>query len=490
MRKPGENVFDFISAMSPAEKRYFKAHYGNKQNQIVSLFDFINKMSAYDESIVKAHFRNSKISKNLKVYKVQLLDLLLKSMVSYNSKRNPRSKVRIELEEVDILLKKKMFNLARKKLDRLHQICKDNELTLMTVALLGRELSIMVQTPHHFENQDLATNPKLDQIIQHLDAYKMSMLLNRFVYRVHTATHSEIDQIAGEFMDFLERYGDRELKHASQRTLRIKNDVLARIYRKQGKLEEAMQYFKLNYLALKDQKSMRQHSPFNFMTYASNYMASLICVGQRSAAKALVQELKSYGEKYPYVGWTRLYPYFYSLLLAHQQQDLEAINEELNEADRLMKEHSKQDVPATFLIYLFKICHYLSTDRLNCARFYVDVLKGRDPGLDPDWMTFANWLSLLVFFLSEEQELLDRQYKILIKSLQDENSEEEDLDWFKGTYRLMNLPLGERRQAAKELGPPITKHLVGQSHQILFSDIAQKWLDSVASGRVLAKVRL
>ncbi len=109
MKLPTDHIFKLVHAMTASEKRYFKRHYASETSLLTSLFDFINSMRQYDEEIVKAHFSDSKLSKNLKVYKVQLADLLLKSLVSYHSKNSVHSKIRIGLEEIEILFGKQLF---------------------------------------------------------------------------------------------------------------------------------------------------------------------------------------------------------------------------------------------------------------------------------------------------------------------------------------------------------------------------------------------
>jgi len=91
--------------MSASEKRYYKRHYASEKNLTTDLFDFINKMEFYLEEDVKSHFKNTKLAKNLKVYKVQLTDVLLKSLVSYYSKKSVKSRIRQGLEEIDLTFK-------------------------------------------------------------------------------------------------------------------------------------------------------------------------------------------------------------------------------------------------------------------------------------------------------------------------------------------------------------------------------------------------
>lgn len=73
MKKPSDQLHQLIAAMSPSEKRYFKLHFGQPDNVLTELFDVVNSLSEYNEEIVKQRI-GSKIAKNLKVHKIQLID--------------------------------------------------------------------------------------------------------------------------------------------------------------------------------------------------------------------------------------------------------------------------------------------------------------------------------------------------------------------------------------------------------------------------------
>lgn len=127
MKTPNEKLYQLIQAMTAAEKRYFKRHYASSKNQTTELFDFINGMDTYNEEIVKANFANSTVSKNLKVYKVQLFKLILKSLTSHRHNKSIKSKIRNGLEAVDILVEKKLYEAAFAKLKQLRLLCQKCE---------------------------------------------------------------------------------------------------------------------------------------------------------------------------------------------------------------------------------------------------------------------------------------------------------------------------------------------------------------------------
>lgn len=136
MKTPSVQLFKLIEKMTAAEKRFLKIHFSSVKSHLTDLFDFINSMNEYDEQLVKSHFADSLISKNLKVYKVQLTELILRSQVAYHAKRKVRSQIRILMEEVDILVDQNLFQQAIFRINKVITICKENnERSLLLVAL-------------------------------------------------------------------------------------------------------------------------------------------------------------------------------------------------------------------------------------------------------------------------------------------------------------------------------------------------------------------
>ena len=142
MKTPSSQLFYLIKKMSAAEKRFLKIHFSSVKSHLTELFDFINTQDTYDEKVVKANFSNSLISKNLKVYKVQLTELILRSQVAYHAKRTVRSQIRILLEEVDILLEQFMVPVALVRLNKAIEICKKNNDTGLLVVALQYQFKI------------------------------------------------------------------------------------------------------------------------------------------------------------------------------------------------------------------------------------------------------------------------------------------------------------------------------------------------------------
>ncbi|MEO0877868.1 MAG: hypothetical protein AAFY48_24965, partial [Bacteroidota bacterium] len=121
MNSPKAQVWKLVNSLTPAEKRYFKTHFASTNNRLTTLFDLLNTQRSYDETEAKAKLDIP--ARQFKVLKHQLQELLLKSLIANTGKRSIKSKIRLGLEEADILLEREHYQEAIRKLQRLEQLC-------------------------------------------------------------------------------------------------------------------------------------------------------------------------------------------------------------------------------------------------------------------------------------------------------------------------------------------------------------------------------
>ncbi len=184
MKKPSDHIFQLIHAMSPAEKRYFRLHYASEASQLTLLFDEISRLKTYDEAHLKLRLEPT-VARNIKVYKVQLQDLLLKSLTSFHSKRSVLSKVRMWLEEADILADKRLFELALDRLSKARGISRQYEEFTYLLEISAREFYLK-----HVSNDrvGISTHPYFEETVE-------------FIRHIQTALNYH--KQATEWLDYL-----------------------------------------------------------------------------------------------------------------------------------------------------------------------------------------------------------------------------------------------------------------------------------------------
>ncbi len=232
MKKPSDHIFQLVHAMSPAEKRYFRLHFASEASQLTVLFDVLNRMKTYNEETLKSKLGES-VAKNIKVYKIQLQDLLLKSLSSYHSKRTVLSKVRLWLEEADILAEKQLFDQALDRLAKAKAVCKHYEEFTYLLEISAREFHLK-----HVSNDRLgiSTHPYFEEtldFIRHiqtaLNYHKQSTDWVDYIARFHYRPPNEKEERTA--CDILQRESKVHTGELSFRARLSRNTLLMSLYK-------------------------------------------------------------------------------------------------------------------------------------------------------------------------------------------------------------------------------------------------------------------
>lgn len=183
--------------MTPAEKRYFKRHYGSESNTLTHLYDAINLQKEYDEEAIKTQFPG-KVATNLKVYKFQLEQLLLKSLTSHRHFSTTTSKIRMGLEHCDILIEKNLLQMAEKQLEKTKKLCVSTEQFSYMPIIIQKEAkleSIQSQGFSGVNTQKLKeTEYYANKILAHqLESSKLNSLINLYLEQNFPVTQEDID---------------------------------------------------------------------------------------------------------------------------------------------------------------------------------------------------------------------------------------------------------------------------------------------------------
>lgn len=117
-----QNLHKLIRSLDKFEKSYFKkfAHKSNsvKTSIYYGLFDAIAKQKKYDESKLIKLFKDHFSEKQFSAAKNYLNNLILNCFCDYNSKKKILSKIHNEIEKVEFLSSKKLYNQALTLLEK------------------------------------------------------------------------------------------------------------------------------------------------------------------------------------------------------------------------------------------------------------------------------------------------------------------------------------------------------------------------------------
>lgn len=134
-----DNLYQLIHSLTPTEKVYFKRNNETdaKQQKLYSaLFDALNEWPApYDEAEFKRKHRNKAFVKNLIAHKHYLYEALLKSEIAFLRNNNVIIDFYTELQTLEILAEKKLYNPYTEKFEALIERLAKSENWLWRVQL-------------------------------------------------------------------------------------------------------------------------------------------------------------------------------------------------------------------------------------------------------------------------------------------------------------------------------------------------------------------
>lgn len=117
-----EDLFKLIKSLSKSEKRRFKLAAKRAKdadsNNYARLFDAIAAQESYDEEALKAEFRGEALLNNFSVAKAYLYDAVLSSLRNAKATLSPEMKLRLLLDQIEVLHKRGLPEQAEKCLKK------------------------------------------------------------------------------------------------------------------------------------------------------------------------------------------------------------------------------------------------------------------------------------------------------------------------------------------------------------------------------------
>ena len=493
MKIPTDNIFKLIQSMTASEKRYFKRHYASEKNLTTDLFDFINSMDEYEEESVKKHFGKSKLAKNLKVYKVQLMDLLLKSLTSYYNKKSIRSKIRMGLEEVEILMDKQLHDMAVNRLKKIKELCLKHEELEYIFAIIYFEI---------FLNSffDINLKPGEYVILQELEGYtdiiKNIYSLKRINFFLNDKNNNELTQpvLEQEDKDY-QKLLTKDLALPEDRPLTLseqyyRNSSLSIIHKLVH--EDAEREFAYK----KSNVELFEAHPYFIKSNAGFYFAALfnflVCCRRLNRFEELeagLKRIKALLQQYPFLKRNYIFIYYLETKHFFLQKNYRDIIDQLEpEITRHIIKYQQKEEHLTALIFIYFTLTNLVIKDYHKVHFYLRRLSAISKNLNPGYTFFFHILELISHHETADsfviQNLMSSHRRKIKSSKKVSPFFMEVLDFFshlqKATAEEQKI---QARAFEKKLGdlPPDPTFNVAKEF------ILDDWLKALKSGRTYAE---
>jgi hypothetical protein len=139
LKKRGNDLSLLIKSLGKSEKRYFRIsasrHVIGEKNTYLKLFDAIVQQEQYDEKAIKEIFKKQQMGKNLAVEKNRLYNLVLKSLSDFHSGISVESKLRDQMQQIEVLFEKGLYDQGVQIIIKAKRIAIENQKHLYLLEL-------------------------------------------------------------------------------------------------------------------------------------------------------------------------------------------------------------------------------------------------------------------------------------------------------------------------------------------------------------------
>jgi hypothetical protein len=403
--------------MTPAEKRYFKMHFALQRNALTILYDFLNEMEEYDEKELKKKLPKN-IANKLKVYKIRLYERVLKSLTTFYAKKNIQSKIRLGLEEVDVLMAKKLYDVAADHLYKLKKVAEEYEefTYLIDIAYLEFRLLNIFMDRIGISKQPLFADmgyylEKLDQQIH------FSQLAHQTIDFQKTNYYKELQPPQKEWLTTLleEKIPELTGSEASFKASISRNIILTVIYQflKEKKLEFKTR--KKNVELFNQFPQFKESLTFHYLAVLRNYMNYCLNHKKFDEVRRVVAEAKQFIQKQtPHEEPQLIYFYYAELKMLYEKGQFKTIAEDYSQMiERFTKKNHIVGERISVISFVYIILAELFESHHSKAQYFLRLINKADEEVKEYFEEFFILLDLVSHYEAGDTHSLNRQLRKL-----------------------------------------------------------------------------
>lgn len=455
---------------------------------MTELFDTINRMQAYDEAVLKSKLQAT-TAKNLKVYKSQLADLLLKSLTAFHSKRSIRSKIRMWLEEADILAEKQLFEQALDRLAKAKATCKHYEEYTYLLEISAREFHLK-----HVSNDriGISTHPYFEEteaFIGHvktgLDYHKSSTEWIDYL-RKHSYRPPE-DAAAENARALLEKESAVSEADLSFRAKLSRNTLLMSAYRMANDLKKEGACRAANVQLFQEYPQFQDAMPFHFIAVLRNFMNFCLVEKEFDAGLSCVHQGLEVIARNPQFASQTVYFHFGALQVHFETGDWPALLADWEKP--VMEGIEKQQIGReriAMMCYLYFALSYQILEKPAKVQHYLRKAAECRDDVKKYFSELLLLLDLINHFESGDDFLVKKQLKAIKRKQPDTAQPHSPL--FLDILQIFACCKPEERSAiAAGLLERQSEWKGSQLGYLLKENSLQRWIQAVAQGRSFAE---
>ncbi|NRB64620.1 MAG: hypothetical protein HRU40_16590 [Saprospiraceae bacterium] len=402
--------------MSPAEKRYYKRHYGSSANTLTDLFDVINGQRTYQEEAVKEAFAG-KVATNLKVYKFQFEQQLLQSLVSYRYFSSVGSKIRQGLEQVEILVERNLADMALKQLEKTKQLCLEYEEFPYLLDVASKEFQLKYIRLNGYTTSSQHTFEEHKGYLEVLDMLNNLTTLVNHISDLSIKSYALRGADREELKKFLEHpLLQQPVAAAPKRTSFSIAHARGSIYSALGNYKKAFVQYEFAVDLFNKDKNLADHFAFYYLFAIRRTIQIAILAGQVAKAKLRIEEANQFiAKRKQYV--THL------LHIIRSELELSILTGgtylKQNQLERKISKLIRHLTPGKegliAVVYVLLVYNLVIIKNYSGALDYLLILEETDPISYSSVQEVASILTMIVYYEHSDKKASERVINRYIK---------------------------------------------------------------------------
>ncbi|MFT4644910.1 MAG: hypothetical protein ACI8ZX_001317 [Planctomycetota bacterium] len=184
-----EETYQLIKSLSSGEKRFFKI-FSNRYditNSLIKLFDILERLNEWDNLKVQKSIEKQKIKSSISVTNTKLFNEITTALRLHNEQHNVDLEINKYIEEVRLLSKRNMFEMANLKLNKAAKLSREAEKheRLLEVILLKKVIAVRNISNEDAHKLGLVLSKERVDLLRVLDNKEQYSLLSQKIFYLY-----------------------------------------------------------------------------------------------------------------------------------------------------------------------------------------------------------------------------------------------------------------------------------------------------------------
>ncbi len=299
MKKDSDELFQLITALTPAEKRYcslyLKKNASGDDNRYLALFNYLKDAGEYDAAKIMKQLRYEKRPNHYAVLKKQLYEQLLDALHQFSAFSNPGQQLMQGISQCNLLLQKNLVAQCEKKITTLPKTAVAMDHSVAQLLLQNLKLAVMSKKRfRQISDADLANWEKETlEVNKDLESYSRYAYLNASVAKMNYESSARSAQLTARIKAVIDL---PEFSHEKKtRTVHSKElfyQTQAQYHFQSGETQKSMDYLQKN-LQLLENNPQTNLFVKSYQTVLYNYLLTCLELKKYALFETNLEKLRN-----------------------------------------------------------------------------------------------------------------------------------------------------------------------------------------------------